>query len=79
MNGDDPFLTDILPQQRAALATYHLLLRSLAGLDGMTTQDVADLCGMCEEAARVMMHNLSAIRGVPIYRDNGRWILNSRN
>ena len=41
------------PQQRAALATYHLLLRAFAGLPGMTTHEVACLCGTCDEAARV--------------------------
>ena len=63
------------PQQRAALATYHLVLRAFAGLPGMTTREVAALCGMCEEAARVMLCNLSGYGGIPIYQNSARWVL----
>ena len=52
------------------------MLRSFAGLDGMTTRDVAALCAMTEDGARKMMCNLSASHGVPIYCDGGRWQLN---
>ena len=63
------------PQQRAALATYHLVLRAFAGLPGMTTREVAALCGMCNEAARVMLCNLSASGGLPLYQNSHHWTL----
>ena len=61
------------PQQRAALATYHLVLRAFAGLPGMTTREVAALCRMDDESARQMLCKLSGIGGIPLYQNCRHW------
>jgi hypothetical protein len=66
-------MEDITPQQRAGLAVYHLMLRAMAGHEGMTTVQVAAVCAMSEEGARKMLCCLSAAGGVPLYRNSHKW------
>lgn len=61
------------PQQRAAWVTYHLVMRKLAHLDGMTTLEIADALGMTPRAIRAMMCGLCAVGGVPLMRIEERW------
>jgi hypothetical protein len=61
--------------QRAAHVTYHLVLRALAGMDGLTTGQVADMLGLTWGGAAVLMGKLQATDGVPIVRVGGQWIV----
>ena len=64
---------ELTPQQRAARITLRLTQRALQKLPGLSTAEIAELCGLCEEAARVMMCNLSA--QLPIHQTGGRWVM----
>lgn len=68
-------LKDQTPQQRAAKITYHLALRALAGLEGMTTSQVATMLGISYHAARALMINLEAAGTPPITMQEGRWVM----
>ena len=59
--------------QRAVHVTYPLILRALAGMDGQTTSQVADMLGLTWDSAAVPMTKLQATDGVPIARVGGQW------
>jgi len=62
------------PQQRAAKVVYQLTLRALAGLDGLTTRQVATMVGLSWDGAHSLLCNVSG-SGIPIYDAGGKWAL----
>lgn len=52
-----------------------MTLRALAGMDGLTTGQVADLLGLTWAGAAMLMGKLQATDGVPMVRVGGQWIV----
>jgi len=44
-------------------------------MDGLTTEQLADLCGLTWDGAAKLMAKLQATEGVPIVRVGGQWLV----
>ncbi len=66
--------SELTPQQKAAKVVYQLALRALAGLDGLTTQQIACLVELTPRGALFLMQNISG-PGIPICVIDGKWTL----
>jgi hypothetical protein len=55
-----------------------MMLRELAGADGFTTAQVADVLSMTRQGAYALLTDISGVGGVPIWGpdEEGRWGIN---
>lgn len=66
------------PRKRAARLVYLMMLRELAGAEGFTTVQVADVLGMTRQGAYDLLVDISGAEGVPIWGPDKecRWGIN---